>query len=213
MATIVLMGDIVGSRKLDREQRYHLQEQLNEALRMLSAKYHGHLGTPMGILAGDAYRVVVDDPQVLPDLILGVAAACRPYKVKQAVGVGGTYTADVHDPHLLDGPAFHNARDALDASEDIAFVGLGPRQDRVLTGLMSLLLHHQSGLKPQQWPVYELLIEGRSSKQIEAALGKSKQSVSQYKDRMGWSAFSRAREAMSEAIELFFSGTMVDDAH
>jgi len=203
VATIVLMGDIVASRKLDREERYRLQEQLNAALGKLNDKYHGRLGTPMGILAGDAYRVVVDDPQVLPDLILGVAAACRPHKVRQAVGVGGVYTADVGDPHLLDGPAFHNARDALTASEDIAFVGLGDQRDRILTGLMSLLLEHQSGLKPQQWPVYELLVEGHSSKEIEAVLGKSKQSVSQYKDRMGWSAFSRAREAMSDAIQLF----------
>jgi len=213
MATVVLMGDVVGSRKLDREQRYQLQEQLNTALRELSDKYHGHLGTPMGILAGDAYRVVVDDPEVLPDLILGVAAAIRPYKAIQAVGVGGVYTADVGDPHLLDGPAFHNARDALNASEGIAFVGLDPQRDRILTGLMSLLLEHQSGLKPQQWPVYELLIEGRSSKEIEAALGKSKQSISQYKDRMGWNAFARGRTAMTDAIHLFMMEAPGNDSH
>lgn len=204
MKTTVLMGDIVGSRKMNQQQRYELQERFNNALGDLSAKYKSSLGTPMGLLAGDAYRVVIDDPSVLPDLLVAVAAACRPHRVRQAVGVGGVFTRQVEDPHRLDGPAFHNARDAIDLSEDIVFIGLGSTGDTILTGLMALLLAHQARLTETQLPVFQLLIDDCSPKEIEARLNLSKQSVYQYKERIQWSAYAKARTAMSEAINLFF---------
>lgn len=152
---IALTGDLVASRAMGPQDRAELQRNMLDMLRAMNRELgRDALAAPLTLTAGDEIQGLfrrsdrlVEAIQELTDRLFGVAAF--PYVI---FGAGrGHLTTDsippapeqAPNPALLDGPAFHRARAALEAAQRkriwASFQGFGTPEDEVLTALFALM--------------------------------------------------------------------------
>lgn len=160
---IALTADLVASTAMDPADRAELQRHVLAKLKELNRALRGkELAAPLTLTAGDEIQGLfrgtdrlVETIQELTDMLFGVAPAGEegwrhfPYLI---FGAGrGTLTTDsvpaapgqAPNPALLDGPAFHRARAALETAQRkrvwANFQGFGTPEDEILDALFSLM--------------------------------------------------------------------------
>lgn len=161
---IALTGDLVASQAMDPQDRAELQRHVLRMLKVMNSQLGGDsLAAPLTLTAGDEIQGLfrrsdrlVETIQELTDQLFGVVATGPetgwrhfPYLI---FGAGrGQLTIDsvpaapkqASNPALLDGPAFHRARAALEAAQRkrtwANFQGFGTPEDDVLSALFSLM--------------------------------------------------------------------------
>ncbi|NOT32238.1 MAG: hypothetical protein HOP15_17470 [Planctomycetes bacterium] len=171
---IALTGDLVASKAMDPEERAELQRHVLVKLKERNRALDGDsLAAPLTLTAGDEIQGLfrhsdrlVETIQELTDYLFGVVPMGEtgwrhfPYLV---FGVGrGHLTTDsipaapkqASNPALLDGPAFHRARAALETAQRTrtwaSFQGFGTPEDDVLSALFSLMGAVRSRWGPEQ---------------------------------------------------------------
>ncbi len=117
-AGIALIGDVVGSRALETQERFDLQVRLNacfDAEDGVSGR--GVLARPL-ITLGDEFQALfhhdVDGIEALLALLDQVLDAARPVKLRFGIGLGLVTTPLRPEAIGMDGPCFHRARGALE---------------------------------------------------------------------------------------------------
>jgi hypothetical protein len=161
---IALTADLVASTAMDPEDRAELQRNVLVKLKDLNRGLRGEsLAAPLTLTAGDEIQALfrrsdrlVETIQELTDVLFGVVPPGPeegwrhfPYII---FGAGrGTLTTDsipaapkqAPNPALLDGPAFHRARAALEVAQRkrvwANFQGFGTPEDEILDALFSLM--------------------------------------------------------------------------
>lgn len=154
---VALIGDLVDSRSLAPKQREELQSDLHVWLEDLNrAQGPEGLAAPLTLTAGDEIQGLFRKPsglvtviQVLTDRMFQLDG--QPTALF-GLGRGPISTGRIpalsqaKSPALLDGPAFHNARAALEHAQDVGgwvrFVGFDPPDfvvDHVLDALFALM--------------------------------------------------------------------------
>jgi hypothetical protein len=161
-------GDLVDSRNLP--DRARVQRDLRAALESLNATLRGPLTVPLRVTAGDEVQGLTRAPEVLVDVMTGIADALFPVRVAWGMGVGPLTTELVDDVSLLDGPCFHRAREAVEEAKrssrwlQVAEVEGGT--GAAVTALMNLLGALRSDWTPRQ---AEVVRSARGRLQIEVA--------------------------------------------
>lgn len=105
-------GDLVESRKLP--NRAQVQKDLRSVLGALNATWENHLTVPLRVTAGDEVQGLTRVPEVVVDVMVGIADALFPVRVAWGLGLGPLSTDLLEDVSLLDGPCFHRAREAVE---------------------------------------------------------------------------------------------------
>jgi len=157
---VALIGDIVASRDLPPKRRAALQQELRNWLDDdLNAALGPHLAAPLTLTAGDELQGLFRKPsavvRVVQELTDRMFQLPEQPRILFGVGRGALSTGSVPappahagNPALLDGPAFHNARRALEHAQDeggwARFVGFGEppddtTTDEVLDALFTLM--------------------------------------------------------------------------
>ncbi|MCR5808277.1 MAG: SatD family protein [Clostridiales bacterium] len=106
-----LIGDLIGSKKLNAEQRHEAQEKLRAALELVNREFEKGVASKFLITIGDECQGLMEpwgDPVAAALLVIH---EMRPYRIRFAIGAGEISTAI--DPAAAigaDGPAYHLAR-------------------------------------------------------------------------------------------------------
>lgn len=191
---IALIADMVKSRELTREERADVQERFSEFIHDLNGKYRHAILARFVITLGDEFQGLLSDPSVVPDLMWDLHYKFQTRPLRVGVGFGLIDTPIGRNAINIDGPALHQARNAIDLAKREkllggVFSGFGETYDSAFNGFARLLQHHRSRLKRQQRRVIELLRQSRMQIAIARELGVSRQAVSLYARAAGWEAY------------------------
>ena len=110
----VLTGDIIGSRKYKDFEKV-IQEKISKI------EYPANMLTPFRLSRGDEIQALFKGKIAFPGFIRQVRYIMRPLELRFGIGFGEinqvSEMTDIRDSWALNGPAFHFARESLEALE------------------------------------------------------------------------------------------------
>lgn len=108
-----IIGDIVGSKKI--QERSQAQQQLEHVLGAINDTYQKDIASNFIITLGDEFQGVLNDANSLIDIIQKIKFALYPINIRFGLGFGQINT-NLNKLQAIgaDGPAFYNARDAIE---------------------------------------------------------------------------------------------------
>lgn len=113
----VLIADIISSRNI--KERYKVQKDILLVINLLNKSYKNHLIKNVEISSGDSFQGLFDHPSFAFLYIRMFQMLLYPIKVRSGIGVGSLdYLDNEFSSNLLDGEAYHNAKQALDAIDN-----------------------------------------------------------------------------------------------
>lgn len=110
---IALIGDMVKSRDYKGTTRLHIQEAFNRFIARLNRTYRPSIRALFTVTLGDEFQGLVQDPEIIPDLLWEVQREPSLPPFRLGLGYGRIDTKIPARAINLDGPAFHNARAAI----------------------------------------------------------------------------------------------------
>ena len=201
-----VIGDLINSRRLPGEERRREQIALQALLAGLNERWAGDIRSVFRILQGDQFEALLAPSgaeQVLPEMMWRMEEGLAS-RVRLGIGLGRIDTELSVDPGLVDGPAFHRARGAIERAERETlpggvFEGFGS-WDAILNGLARLLCEQRQGWSDRQRELVELLEKAESMTQAAEQLKITKQAVSEHARAAGWKAYREGEMALRLAI-------------
>lgn len=194
---IAIIGDVVQSRRI--ADRPAAQDRLRHFLGYLNAAYRADLLAPFRISRGDEVQALLRRAHVIPDLLWEPLIHFS-HPIRFGIGLGELTTGLNADPRQTDGPAWWNARSALQNSVQTkrtggVLMGFGERDDTVLTALATLLQHLRSRLTSRQLTVVSQLRAGEDMVRVAHQLRVTKQAISSIASAAGWRAYQEGEGA------------------
>jgi len=111
---IVLIGDIVGSQKLNEADRSRLQEDLSDLIKKINARSET-IEAPLTITLGDEFQCVYSGAESILSDTWTILAGIHPVRVRFSIGIGKIVTPINRKQSLgMDGPAFYAARHGIE---------------------------------------------------------------------------------------------------
>lgn len=193
----VITADIVNSRKITGRQAE--QERIITALHGLNACHEGDLTTLFSLSAGDQIQAVATFPSSAFRLVRSLRGRLFPLRLRCGIGFGTISTAiDTENSGLMDGPAFHLARRALDSLKSDAHgltrcEGFG-EVDPQLNTVLRLLDTIQGRWTGKQWAAVDAYEKAGTYETAGRAIGLTASGVYQRCDAAGWEAYRRGEE-------------------
>ena len=179
MLYCAIIGDIIGSRKLN--DRQMIQRNFLEMAEDASRLFHKEIESPFTVTIGDEFQVLLKSLSVAPKVIEHVVKKMSPVELVFGLGFG-SITTDIN-PNMaigMDGPAFHFARKALEQAKKkkpkIIY-----KSDCIGTDMMNSLNYFVQSCEERrtkrQQEVLEYLGQGYTQEAIAGRLGIKQQSV------------------------------------
>lgn len=181
---VVLTADLVRSRRIKGRQAE--QERVLKAIDTINAECAVFLVSEFYLSNGDQIQGVTAQPDKVPLLLRRLRGLLHPAGIRAGIGLG-TITTELipQNPGWMDGPAFHFAREALEAAKDktncfTIFTGFGTDQDSALNIVYLLIDALMTRWTKRQWEAvsaYELM---RTYETAGRSLGISASAVFQH---------------------------------
>lgn len=179
MQVVAVIGDIVASRKsLDRATLQRTFEQVVQGLNQTQDA----ILSPYTITLGDEFQAVLKDGYAALRDSLKILGELHPGRVRFSIAVGELSTALKGDSALgMDGPAFHRARDGMEALKDSGGTyhvsGLPDDVSELINSSLQI-----TGLGMRTWRKnrYEIMVglhEGEKVKDMSDRLGISDKAI------------------------------------
>lgn len=109
----VLLADLIQSRKS--ADRYETQRRLLDVIEFLNQTYGHHLVKKVEVSSGDSFQGLFDRPSSAFLYLRIAQMLIYPDKVRAGIGLGSlAYMDEAFGSNLLDGEAYHYAREAVD---------------------------------------------------------------------------------------------------
>lgn len=162
MSKIVLIGDIIASRKI--KNRASLQKQLKSVIRQLNRK-NPNLLSPYTITLGDEFQAVYAKAEHLFSDLVNILLALYPEKVRFSIGIG-TIDTPINKQQAIgmDGPAFYLARKGIEQLKASGYLfivnGLDDEQQDIVNNSLFLVSHQLCKWKQSRLNVFQLLQQG-----------------------------------------------------
>ena len=213
---VAVIGDVLGSRDYALDARVAIQRELETVLEDVAYAYSDVVVSQPVITIGDEFQMLLANADILPDLVWGFATWCPHFSVRFGVGCGELYTPVAKSAIGMDGPVFHNARQAIEIAKQRqwlggVFVGFGSEWDPVLDGFARLLEHRSGAMTRKQREVVNLLRDGMSQTAIAEQLGISKQSVNDHVNAVDWESLRTGEAAWRVALRMACGAAMDGD--
>lgn len=189
---IVLIGDVVGSKKLNDGERNRLQKNLSDLIQKINAGSKS-IAAPMSITLGDEFQAVYSDAESILGDLWTILAGIHPVGVRFSIGIGKIVTPINRERSLgMDGPAFYAARTGIETLKDTGKIyrieiaddsGREPAKPEwgLLNQTLELLSNEMSRWKKVRFQILERLNRGIPIKDIARELELSEAAV--YKNR------------------------------
>lgn len=117
MAYIAIIGDFIDSKKL--KNRSEVQEKLRKTMNRINQTYKVYLASPFTITIGDEFQALLCPNQDIFQIIDLIRSELYPIHIRFGIGIGDIVT-DINPEQSIgaDGPAYWNARSAIDLVHD-----------------------------------------------------------------------------------------------
>lgn len=184
---IVLIGDIVKSRRLDTDPRLNVQNNLVRTFGTINNESRS-LTSSLTITLGDEFQAVYENGAEILGHTWEIMAALHPVTVRFAIGIG-TITTPINPKQAIgmDGTAFHAARRGIERLKENEYLYQieSDRENDPVEKLMNHSLHLLSsqmrGWNTNRFHVLHMMQKGVHYKKIAARLGISESAI--YKNR------------------------------
>ena len=201
---IAMIGDLVDSKRLDREERTDASNVLSGLL----AKWNQDERTAAAfvISRGDEFEGLLRAPSMVSTVLWDVAFALPELEVRIGIGAGEIYTPLVaSSSDEVDGPVYHAARAAIEAAAGTGHVGgdfrgFAPIWDSTLGALARALYAHRRGWTDAQRRVAGLLRDGWEQVRIAEKFGVTRQNISKHAAAASWSIHADLERALDDLV-------------
>ncbi len=209
-----VIGDLVGSRQLSPSDRREVQVELRQFLGWLNQDYRAAVLSNFVITTGDEFQALLRDPELIPDLAWELEAKLDRIGVRLGIGFGTIYTPLRPVAIGMDGPAFHQAREAITKAAKKGwnggvFLGFTEPGDVILNGFARLLHRHRTDMTERQREVAAILRRGKTQTEVAEMLEITKQAVSDHVGAMGWEEYFLAETGWRTALKMLGSANRV----
>ena len=202
-----IIADMVHSRDFAADARRKLQRRLQVVLRDWNHTYADSLLSEFTITTGDEFQGLLKNPIMLPEMIRSLETLLPEVEFRWGVGFGELFTDLTTRAVGMDGPAWHNAREAIIRAEKDnqpggMFVGFG-NDDAALSALARFLHYHFYSMTSKQRQIADLLRQNIAVKDIASQLQIEATNVSRQKKTIRWPMLQEGEAAMTSILERF----------
>lgn len=202
---VVVIGDVVRSRRLRRSKRAKIQAQLEKSFLQVNRDYKEIISTPLQFTAGDEFQGVFKTAKNILSVIYQLREAVLPVPVRFGIGIGKITTPVSDKPQAMDGPAFHRARDALESTHEflgqICLSSDHPDRDKVINAWLDVLNFIRSTWSSRAREVLHLYEDFEKLEPVASKLGISVQAVSKHLKVTGYKAYVRGERVLTDLLE------------
>jgi hypothetical protein len=197
---VALIGDAVGSRRLSAAARSQLQATLEGSLQLVNRRWRRSIAARFAVTLGDQFQGLLTDAAHLWDISHWLRAQVAKVDWVMAAGRGPIHTPLARTAPEVDGPCFHQAREALETAKQrrlvLALGGFGGD----VAGFAEYYSALYWGWTPRQRRTASVL---RTATPAEAAerLGIGRTAVSHLARRMAWKLVAAGDEAFRRRLE------------
>ena len=209
---VAVIGDLEGSRKLPDGQRQQAQRDLERLMNRLNTVPFPPAAR-WTITTGDEFQGLLDDVSALPEILWQVATSMRSdVRLRLGVGYGRLVTSPLRrDAIGMDGPVFHDARQAIDAAKSdhagaTTFRGFGSPADDVLSGLGRALHDTVHAMTARQRQIIDGVREGKTQAAVARNLGISRAAVSKQVAAGRWNSLRQLEASLLAALHWAIHG-------
>jgi len=204
---VVLIGDIVRSRRLGKSKRARIQAQLHKTLVQINRDFKESICTPLQFTGGDEFQGVFKTAAPVFEVIKQIRDVMSPVSIRFGIGIGEITTPLSDQPQAMDGPAFHRARDALDRAQEFveqACVSSGEREwDEDVNAWFDALGAIRSRWSARARQVIHLYEDFQKLEPIAKKLRISVQAVSKHVRVTGYKAYKRGENALKRLLAAY----------
>jgi hypothetical protein len=180
-----------------RSSRGAPENRADEWAAILNSRYREQLILPFSSTVGDEIQGITGNPSTVVEIVMG---GFRENAWWLGVGIGNVEAPLAETAPRSRGPAFYNAREAVEAAKR-SHHGFAIRAENSglatdIQAVMELLafLIRRRGQDPMRWQAVELAKEGSSTVEIGKAMGITQQAASKRLRNAGFYEESRGRE-------------------
>jgi hypothetical protein len=181
MKYLILIGDIVESKKIP--QRKKFQTEFQKLIQNINAEHRDKIVSPLTITLGDEFQGLLKDPKDLFVIIHHIQSSFQRITFRFALSVGNISTNINRETAIgMDGSGFHDARAAMDQNKKGSqhFSYFGPQPESVLINNMLRWIDQTTvKWKKEKWKTLLLNQLGKSQKEIEQQIKISQSAISQ----------------------------------
>ncbi len=155
---VAILGDQIDSRIDDRRdlELVAIEQRIEEINEFCGDR----LKVPFSISRGDEIQALVADPMTALDVIDTFDTNSWLISFRYTIGIGGLSTELRRQTWDMDGPCFHNARDAMELAKKekrwLTVRGLDPLQDEIVNGVARSLQVIRQGWTRRQRQAYSI---------------------------------------------------------
>lgn len=176
----VITADLVRSRRIGNRAR--AQDRLFRVNRSLNAAFKNELIAPFMVTLGDEVQGVIKGFSEAGAVVLDIHRFFHPKEVTVGIGLGEITTRVSRKVTEMDGPAFVNSREAVEAAKkdnQEVMVRTGREEvDTILNSIYALLGGIKAGWTEKQWQRINLYRQLETVERVGRRLGVSKQAIS-----------------------------------
>jgi predicted DNA-binding protein YlxM (UPF0122 family) len=194
--------DIKKSREM--ENRKEIQESLKNVLSNINKKYEREILANFMITLGDEFQGVLKGPKKCYDIYLDMWYQF-PVKFYCGIGIGEIETEISDKPIEMDGPAFHQSREALKeakiSNRDIMMNSANERFDKIVNSMLALINLVKNGWTHRQKEIIKCYKSGEMTyEKVAKRFGVTKQYVSKVMQSTYWKDISEAEETIRKML-------------
>ena len=202
-----VIADMVGSRKLDANDRQETQRALKKTLNGWNRSDRKSILSNFTITTGDEFQGLLKNPDCLLAMIRSLETDIPDIQFRFGIGFGELFTDLAQTAVGMDGPVWHHARAAIvQAKTEDQFGGVfaGFGNDTLsLNSLARFLHHHFRSMTEQQRRIAEQLRTGVAVKDIAEQLDIPATNVSRQKKAIAWPMLQEGEFAVLAILQRF----------
>lgn len=155
---VAILGDQIDSRTDDRRDLDLVA--IEQRIKEINELCGDRLKVPFSMSHGDEIQALVSDPVTALDVIDTFDSNSWLISFRYTLGIGGLSTDFGQQTWSMDGPCFHNARDAMEHAKKekrwLTVHGLDPLQDEIVNGVARSLQVIRQGWTRRQKLAYSI---------------------------------------------------------
>lgn len=198
----VVIGDISKSREL--RDRAAIQERFKAAIEEINQRFTDSIVSKFLITIGDEFQGVLNDAAKSYDVIVAMRELLYPVEFAFGVGVGTITTEIAPEAIGMDGPAFHNARAALEEGKgggyEVCYRGVGESFDYLINAMLVLIEALKRNWTEHQFKVISIYRETSNQAEVARRLKVSRSAISQILAAAGWDAIAVGEDAVKKLL-------------
>lgn len=195
----VIIGDIVQSKEI--KKRKIFQQKFADFLARINKDFAPHIVSRFTITVGDEFQGVLKNLGQSYEVVNKIQEMFYPVKLRFGVGFGEITTQTKKVAIGMDGPAFHNAREAISTAEKkkriIIFKTNKPKDDVSINTLALCLENIEDGWTARQREAMSLYRRYKNQKKVARRLKIKQPSVAAILASSKWGWYSEVEGGLS----------------